>query len=90
MQHWMIRSHTEGVVRRVEKELVVAGGDEVEFTVSDAAEVPLRGGIGGSADQHWFWEPEWQAGEREADEQIKAGDVEVFGDVNAMFAALSS
>jgi antitoxin PrlF len=52
--------------------------------------VPLRGGIGGSANQHWFWEPEWQAGERDADEQIKAGDVEVFGDVNAMFAALSS
>ncbi|MGH3601889.1 MAG: hypothetical protein ACRDQH_16695 [Pseudonocardiaceae bacterium] len=41
------------------------------------------------ADQRWFWEPDWQAGEHEASEQIKVGDVEVFDDVDAMFAALN-
>jgi antitoxin PrlF len=41
------------------------------------------------ADQRWFREPDWQAGEREASEQIKAGDVEVFEDVDAMFAPLN-
>jgi hypothetical protein len=24
--------------------------------------------------QEWFWTPEWQAGEREADEQIARGE----------------
>ncbi len=27
------------------------------------------------ADQAWFWSPEWQAGEREAEEDIRAGRV---------------
>jgi antitoxin PrlF len=69
--------------------LHVGEGDEVEFTVTDAGEVLLHGMTSIPADQRWFWEPEWQAGEREASAQIKAGDVEVFEDVDAMFAALN-
>lgn len=68
--------------------LHVAEGDEVEFTVTDAGEVLLRGMTSVPADQRWFWEPDWQTGEREASEQIRAGDVEVFDDIDAMFAAL--
>lgn len=64
-------------------------GDEVEFTVTDTGEVLLRGMTSVPADQRWFWESDWQAGEREASEQIKAGDVEVYEDVDAMFAALN-
>lgn len=30
------------------------------------------------ADQAWFWTPEWQAKEREADEDIAAGRGEIF------------
>ena len=30
------------------------------------------------ATQAWFWEPDWQAGEREADADEAAGRVEVF------------
>lgn len=69
--------------------LHVGEGDEVEFTVTDAGEILLRDMTSIPADQRWFWEPDWQAGEREASAQIKAGDVEVFDDVDAMFAALS-
>ena len=69
--------------------LHIGEGDEVEFTVTDAGEVLLRGMTSIPADQRWFWEPDWQAGEREASEQIKTGDVEVFDDVDAMFAALN-
>ena len=69
--------------------LHIGEGDEVEFTVTDAGEVLLRGMTSVPADQRWFWEPDWQAGEREASEQIKAGDVEVFDDVDAMFGALN-
>lgn len=69
--------------------LHVGEGDEVEFTVTDAGEILLRDMTSVPADQRWFWEPDWQAGEREASAQIKAGDVEVFEDVDAMFVALN-
>jgi hypothetical protein len=51
--------------------------------VTDTGEVLLRGMTSVPADQRWFWQPDWQAGE-----QINAGDVEVFDNVDAMFAAL--
>jgi len=41
-------------------------GDEVEFTVTDAGEILLHGMTSVPADQRWFWEPGWQAGERPA------------------------
>ncbi|MGH3829383.1 MAG: AbrB/MazE/SpoVT family DNA-binding domain-containing protein [Pseudonocardiaceae bacterium] len=69
--------------------LHVSEGDEVEFTITEAGDVLLRGMTSVPADQRWFWEPEWQAGEREASEQIKAGDVKVFDDAEVMFAALN-
>ena len=31
------------------------------------------------ADQAWFWTPEWQAGEREATEQLRRGQGTFFG-----------
>ncbi|MGB8996472.1 MAG: hypothetical protein WCC65_14355 [Pseudonocardiaceae bacterium] len=58
-------------------------------TVTEAGDVLLRGMTSVPADQRRFWDPDWQVGEREASAQIKAGDVEVFDDVDAMFAALS-
>jgi antitoxin PrlF len=73
----------------IREALHVSEGDEVEFTITEAGEVLLRGMTSVPADQRWFWEPEWRAGEREASEQIKAGDVEVFGDAEAMFSSLN-
>ncbi|MGH3784718.1 MAG: hypothetical protein ACRDRO_29930 [Pseudonocardiaceae bacterium] len=43
--------------------LDVSEEDEVEFTITDTGEVLLRGMTSVPADQRWFWEPEWQAGE---------------------------
>jgi AbrB family looped-hinge helix DNA binding protein len=73
----------------IREALHVSEGDEVEFMITEAGEVLLRGMTTIPADQRWFWEPEWQAGEREASEQIMAGDVEVFSDGEAMFASLN-
>jgi hypothetical protein len=39
--------------------------------------------------QAWFWTPEWQAGERAVDEEIAAGQVQTFDDVDALFAHLN-
>jgi len=40
------------------------------------------------ADQAYFWTAEWQAGEREADEDIAAGRTQLFDDVDAAIRAL--
>ena len=40
------------------------------------------------ATQAWFWTPEWQAGEREADADRSAGKVEEFGSGDEFIGAL--
>ena len=72
----------------VRSALHVAEGDEVEFVVGEDGSVMLRGLTKVPADQRWFWTEEWQAGERTASEEIVAGDVSTFDDVDDMFAAL--
>jgi antitoxin PrlF len=72
----------------VRKALHIEEGDEVEFSVSDTGEVMLRGMAMVPADQRWFWTEEWQAGEREASEQIARGEITTFDDVDAFFAHL--
>lgn len=49
--------------------------DELPDTAVEGAGVLLRGIVKGpiDPDQAWFWTPEWQAGEREADADIAAG-----------------
>ncbi|HVA05235.1 MAG TPA: AbrB family transcriptional regulator [Acidimicrobiales bacterium] len=42
------------------------------------------------ATQAWFWSPEWQAGEREADADQAAGRVETFGSGEEFIGALRS
>jgi hypothetical protein len=41
-------------------------------------------------DQSWFWTEEWQAGEREADAQIAAGEGRFFASGEEMLAALAA
>lgn len=40
------------------------------------------------ATQAWFWTPEWQAGEREADGDRAAGTMEIFGSGDEFVTAL--
>ena len=42
------------------------------------------------ATQAWFWNPSWQAGEREADIDLAAGRVEHFGSGEALITGLRS
>lgn len=60
--------------------LHVSEGDEVAFVDTG------RGIVVCPADQALFWTPEWQEGEREADEQIASGNLSpVFDSVDDMF-----
>ena len=42
------------------------------------------------ATQAWFWSPEWQAGEREADADRSAGRIESFGSADEFLGALGA
>jgi AbrB family looped-hinge helix DNA binding protein len=70
----------------VREALHLSEGDEVEFTVHHDGEVTLRGMTTIPTDQLWFWTEEWQAGEREASEQIAAGGLPVYNDMETLFA----
>lgn len=56
--------------------------------MTETGDVTLRGMMTVPSDQRWFWTGQWQAGEREAAEQIAAGRTEVYADAEAMFADL--
>ena len=49
-------------------------GDPIEFAITPDG-ILLRPKKMIDATQAWFWTPEWQAGEREADADIAAGRV---------------
>lgn len=72
----------------VREALHLSEGDEVEFTVEPNGEVTLRGWTTIPADQRWFWDEEWQAGEREASAQLAAGEGERFDSDEEFLAAL--
>ncbi|MET9710372.1 AbrB/MazE/SpoVT family DNA-binding domain-containing protein [Nocardiopsis alba] len=82
----MVRGKT--LPREVTEALRIREGDEVEFEIGEDGRVVLRGMTVVPTDQVWFWDREWQRGEREAGEQITAGRTEEFEDAESMFDAL--
>jgi hypothetical protein len=64
--------------------------DELPDAAVEGAGVLLRGIIKGpiDPDQAWFWTPEWQAGEREADADIAAGRGILYDSDEEFLAAL--
>jgi antitoxin PrlF len=62
-------------------------GDPVEVELTEDG-ILLRPKKVIDATQAWFWTPEWQAKEREADEDHAAGRSEVFESGEAFLAAL--
>jgi len=63
----LVDSLPEDVLRRIEN-----GGPVTLVVTKENGQLQL-GEI--DPEQAWFWTPEWQAGEREADEDIAAGRV---------------
>jgi bifunctional DNA-binding transcriptional regulator/antitoxin component of YhaV-PrlF toxin-antitoxin module len=72
---------------KVREALHAVVGDDVEFHVVEGT-VVLRAVRTIAADQAWFWTPEWQAGEREASEQIARGEGEKFDSTADFLKAL--
>ncbi len=64
-------------------------GDPVEFEMT-ADGILMRPQKVIDATQAWFWTPEWQAGEREADEEYARGEGTVYLDEESFQAALDA
>jgi antitoxin PrlF len=62
----------------IRQALHVRSGDEIEFSVDEEGRVTVRGFTSVPADQAWFFTPEWQAGEREAEEQKARGEGDAY------------
>ncbi|WDZ90273.1 AbrB/MazE/SpoVT family DNA-binding domain-containing protein [Nocardiopsis sp. HUAS JQ3] len=84
----MRRKNQVTLPREIAEALHIREGDEVEFAIAENGQVTLRGMTSVPADQTWFWDRDWQQGEREASEQIAAGLTEEFEDAESMFDAL--
>ena len=57
---------------QVRRAVRVEEGDYLAVSVRDGA-IVLEPKTVVDASQAWFWKPEWQAGEREASEDVAAG-----------------
>jgi AbrB family looped-hinge helix DNA binding protein len=62
-------------------------GDPIEVELVEGG-ILLRPQKVIDATQAWYWTPEWQAGEREADEQYARGEGRVFTSGEEFLAAL--
>lgn len=74
--------------REIREALHVEEGDDVAFEVENG-QVIVRGLKSIPADQAWFWTKEWQAGEREATEQVAESEGSVFHDAGTFLHSLT-
>ncbi|MBA4380208.1 MAG: AbrB family transcriptional regulator [Anaerolinea sp.] len=65
-------------------------GDLLEVIIEEDGTVRLVPQIAIERSQAYFWTPRWQEGEREAEEDIKAGRVKKFDSVEDLIADLES
>lgn len=63
-------------------------GAQVEISEREDGVLELRPTFAVPAAQAWFWSDEWQRREREADEDIAAGRVSTYDDVDELVADL--
>jgi AbrB family looped-hinge helix DNA binding protein len=75
----------------VREALHVDEGDELEFEVTEPGVVVVRGLKMIPAAQAWFWTESWQAGERQATDEIATGQLTgVYKNVDDMFGDLEN
>ena len=63
-------------------------GAQVELVERDDGVLEIRPYVPVPADQAWFWTESWQAGEREASEELEQGLGRTFEDGESFLASL--
>jgi AbrB family looped-hinge helix DNA binding protein len=65
-------------------------GDILEFSVDENGVITVTPLVQVPDSERWFWTEEWQKGETEANEDIKAGRMKSFDNVDDLIAELNS
>ncbi|MTT32218.1 AbrB/MazE/SpoVT family DNA-binding domain-containing protein [Terrilactibacillus sp. BCM23-1] len=65
-------------------------GDTLELSINGNGEITVVPMVQIPANQRWFWSDEWQKEEREAEEDIKAGRVKSFDNIDEAINWLDS
>jgi AbrB family looped-hinge helix DNA binding protein len=77
------------VPKKVMEALNLKPGDEVDFDIEgNAARLVAIKTLRIPRDQAWFWTPDWQAKEKEADEDLAAGRYRDFAGLEALLKDL--
>lgn len=63
-------------------------GSQVEVTERPDGVLELRPVVAVPANETWFWTEEWQAGERQVDADLAAGNYKVYDNVDEFMDAL--
>lgn len=72
----VIRNRNQITIPREYAEYVnISEGEELSYDITDDGALILRPVITIPKDQAWFWTEKWQAEEREADEEIRTGQI---------------
>lgn len=66
-------------------------GDSLELNIHEVTgEIIITPMVQVPASQRWFWTEEWQKAEQEADDDIAAGRVKAFNNIDDLIADLES
>ena len=68
------RNYQVSIPKKIRDALGLQEGDFMEIEARDGEIVMVPKKLI-DADQAWFWTPEWQEGEREVDEDLRAGRI---------------
>ncbi|MCJ7585084.1 MAG: AbrB/MazE/SpoVT family DNA-binding domain-containing protein [Anaerolineales bacterium] len=74
----------------IRKRLGVRDGDDILFYVTEKGQIAVAPAQIIDPEQAWFWTERWQKMERESDEDVKAGRVYAFDNVEDAIAFLDS
>src|SRR5258708_4807749 len=85
---WVVTSEPETIPSAPNLSRGMIVGDHLAFLVVAAGTTGTLSGPAPQASQAYFWTASWQAGEREADEDIRLGRTRRFSDINEAIAWL--
>ena len=77
------------IPKTIMEKLDLKKGDVISFELRDN-EIVLRPVVIIDKSQTWFWSKKWQKEEREAEEDIKAGRIKSFDNINDLMKELKS
>ena len=78
------------IPRTLRERLGIGEGDDVVFYENEQGQFVVEAGRIIPPDQAWFWTERWQNMEREAQQEIDAGRVKQFEDVESAIQALNA